>query len=182
MRLLCSALLSANLLLGSSFSLLSPYHFLCQDNILPKNIFSFERTFVLSETPAESTPAADSSDVLNLSAPSVLLMEASTGTILYEKNSHTVLRPASITKIMTLILIFDAIESGQISLEETVMHAFIATAGVFVTCMFPIHQFLYLFSASYGLFSIPLRHTRNLSLPKTSSGKCSNRTGCSLPS
>ena len=86
MRLLCSALLSANLLLGSSFSLLSPYHFLCQDNILPKNIFSFERTFVLSETPAESTPAADSSDVLNLSAPSVLLMEASTGTILYEKN------------------------------------------------------------------------------------------------
>ena len=56
MRLLCSALLSANLLLGSSFSLLSPYHFLCQDNILPKNIFSFERTFVLSETPAESTP------------------------------------------------------------------------------------------------------------------------------
>lgn len=120
MRLLCSALLSANLLLGSSFSLLSPYHFLCQDNILPKNIFSFERTFVLSETPAESTPAADSSDVLNLSAPSVLLMEASTGTILYEKNSHTVLRPASITKIMTLILIFDAIESGQISLEDTV--------------------------------------------------------------
>ena len=120
MRLLCSALLSANLLLGSSFSLLSPYHFLCQDNILPKNIFSFERTFVLSETPAESTPAADSSDVLNLSAPSVLLMEASTGTILYEKNSHTFLRPASITKIMTLILIFDAIESGQISLEDTV--------------------------------------------------------------
>lgn len=120
MRLLCSALLSANLLLGSSFSLLSPYHFLCQDNILPKNIFSFERTFVLSETPAESTPAADSSDVLNLSAPSVLLMEASIGTILYENNSHTVLRPASITKIMTLILIFDAIESGQISLEDTV--------------------------------------------------------------
>ena len=55
-----------------------------------------------------------------MSAPSVLLMEASTGTILYEKNSHTVLRPASITKIMTLILIFDAIESGQISLEDTV--------------------------------------------------------------
>lgn len=64
---------------------------------------------------------------------------------------------------------------------ETVMHVFIASAGVFVTCMFPIHQFLYLFSTSHGLFSIPLRHTRNLSLPKTSSGKCSNRTGCSLP-
>ena len=57
---------------------------------------------------------------MQIGAPSALLMEASTGTILYEKNSHTVLRPASITKIMTLILIFDAIESGQISLEDTV--------------------------------------------------------------
>lgn len=68
------------------------------------------------------------------------------------------------------------------SSKETVMHVFIASAGVFVTCMFPVHQFLYLFSTSHGLFSIPLRHTQNLSLPKTSSGKCSNRTGCSLPS
>lgn len=68
------------------------------------------------------------------------------------------------------------------SSKETVMHVFIASAGVFVACMFPIHQFLYLFSTSHDLFSIPLRHTQNLSLPKTSSGKCSNRTGCSLPS
>ena len=68
------------------------------------------------------------------------------------------------------------------SSTETVMHVFIASAGVFVTCMFPVHQFLYLFSTSHGLFSIPLRHTQNPSLPKTSSGKCSNRTGCSLPS
>lgn len=70
----------------------------------------------------------------------------------------------------------------KVSSMETVMHVFIASAGVFVACMFPIHQFLYLFSTSHGLFSIPLRHTQNLSLPKTSSGKCSNRTGCSLPS
>ena len=64
---------------------------------------------------------------------------------------------------------------------ETVMHVFIASSGVFVAYMFPIHQFLYLFSTSHGLFSIPLRHTQNPFLPKTSSGKCSNRTGCSLP-
>lgn len=63
----------------------------------------------------------ETSDVaLNVSAPSVLLMEASTGTVIYEKNSHEVLHPASITKIMTLILIFDAISSGQISLTDTV--------------------------------------------------------------
>lgn len=75
----------------------------------------------------------------------------------------------------------DAEEVEEV-IKETVMHVFIASAGVFVACMFPIHQFLYLFSTSHGLFSIPLRHTQNLSLPKTSSGKCSNRTGCSLPS
>lgn len=63
----------------------------------------------------ETTDAA-----LDVSAPSVILMEASTGTVIYEKNSHEVLHPASITKIMTLILIFDALAANQISLEDTV--------------------------------------------------------------
>lgn len=57
---------------------------------------------------------------LSVSAPSALLMEVSTGTVLYEKNSHEILRPASITKIMTLILIFDAIANNQITLDDTV--------------------------------------------------------------
>lgn len=57
---------------------------------------------------------------LEISAPSALLMEASTGTVIYEKNAHEILRPASITKIMTLILIFDALEKGQIQLSDTV--------------------------------------------------------------
>ena len=55
-----------------------------------------------------------------ITAQSAVLMEASTGTILYEKNAEEALRPASITKIMTLILIFDALESGAITLEEPV--------------------------------------------------------------
>lgn len=63
-----------------------------------------------------TSPSAD----LSISAPSALLMEASTGTVIYEKNAHEILRPASITKIMTLILIFDALAKGQISLEDTV--------------------------------------------------------------
>lgn len=63
----------------------------------------------------------DSTDIsLDVSAPSVILMEASTGTIIYEKNSHDILHPASITKIMTLILIFDALKNNQISLNDTV--------------------------------------------------------------
>lgn len=55
-----------------------------------------------------------------VSAPSVILMEASTGTVVYEKNPDEKLRPASVTKIMTLLLIFDAIEEGKITLEDTV--------------------------------------------------------------
>lgn len=73
---------------------------------------------------AEETSAAESKNddavSLDISAPSVLLMEASTGAIIYEKNSHEIRHPASITKIMTLILIFDAIEKKQISLADTV--------------------------------------------------------------
>lgn len=44
-------------------------------------------------------------DTPAVSAPSAILMEASTGTVIYEKEADTKLRPASITKIMTLILI-----------------------------------------------------------------------------
>lgn len=55
-----------------------------------------------------------------VSAPSALLMEASTGQVLYEKNADVPRRPASITKIMTLILIFDALESGKIQMNDLV--------------------------------------------------------------
>ena len=66
----------------------------------------------------EQTPADTSA--LSISAPSALLMEAESGTVIYEKNSHEILRPASITKIMTLLLIFDALDAGQLTLQETV--------------------------------------------------------------
>lgn len=55
-----------------------------------------------------------------VSAPSALLMEAGTGQVLYEKNADEQRSPASITKIMTLILIFDELEKGTISLEDEV--------------------------------------------------------------
>ena len=45
---------------------------------------------------------------------------ASTGAVVYEKNSHEARHPASVTKIMTLLLIFDALSSKQISLDDTV--------------------------------------------------------------
>ena len=63
----------------------------------------------------------NSNDVLKLTSKSAVLMEASTGTILYDKNCDEILSPASITKIMTLILIFDAISEGDISLTDEVV-------------------------------------------------------------
>lgn len=57
---------------------------------------------------------------VEISAPSAILMEASTGTVIYEKDADTKRPPASITKIMTLLLIFDAIDEGKINLQDEV--------------------------------------------------------------
>lgn len=72
-----------------------------------------------SEEEKSSAPKESGSEV-EISAPSALLMEASTGTVIYEKDADTARPPASVTKVMTLLLIFDALESGAISLEDQV--------------------------------------------------------------
>ena len=54
-------------------------------------------------------------------APSVMLMEVSTGTILFQKNAQEQRSPASITKIMTLLLIFEELEKGTLTMEEEVV-------------------------------------------------------------
>ena len=56
----------------------------------------------------------------DLSCPSAILMEKETGTLLYEKNSRTPLAPASVTKVMTMLLIMEALDSGALSREEMV--------------------------------------------------------------
>ena len=53
-------------------------------------------------------------DILSLKAKSAILIESSTGKILYEKNSHEKLAPASMTKIMSMLLIIEHIESGAL--------------------------------------------------------------------
>lgn len=55
-----------------------------------------------------------------ITAPSAVLIEPLTKKVLFEKNSHEIRACASITKVMTLILIFEAIESGKLSLTDTV--------------------------------------------------------------
>ncbi|MEZ3479887.1 MAG: D-alanyl-D-alanine carboxypeptidase [Lachnospiraceae bacterium] len=63
---------------------------------------------------------AVNSTAVSLTSPSAILMEASTGTVLFEKNPDEVRSPASITKIMTLLLTFEALEKGRIKLEDEV--------------------------------------------------------------
>lgn len=67
-------------------------------------------------TTEQTTPGGPS-----VLAPSALLMEASTGQVIYEKDADTKRSPASITKIMTLILIFDALDSGKIQMTDQVV-------------------------------------------------------------
>lgn len=58
---------------------------------------------------------------ISISAPSAILIEASTGQVIYEQNASERRSPASITKIMTLLLAFEQIEAGKISLEDEVV-------------------------------------------------------------
>ena len=51
---------------------------------------------------------------------SAVLMDVTTGTVLYENNSHEPLAPASVTKVMTMLLIMEAVDSGKIALTDTV--------------------------------------------------------------
>ncbi len=59
-------------------------------------------------------------DSVDISAPSAILMEKVTGDVIYEKNSHERMPPASVTKVMTMLLIVEAIEHGELSLDDTV--------------------------------------------------------------
>ena len=57
---------------------------------------------------------------LEVAGASAVLMDAATGTVLYEKNAHAPLAPASVTKVMTMLLIMEAIDSGRIGWTDTV--------------------------------------------------------------
>ncbi len=59
--------------------------------------------------------------VTEITAPSAILLEASTGQVIYEKNATERRSPASITKIMTLLLIFEALSEGKVSLQDEVV-------------------------------------------------------------
>ena len=57
---------------------------------------------------------------LKVAGKSAALMDVATGTVLYESNSHEKLAPASVTKVMTMLLIMEAVDSGKIAMTDTV--------------------------------------------------------------
>ena len=87
-----------------------------------KRLFSFALALVLPllglPGRASAEPLRDND--LKISAPSAVLMEKQTGELLYEKGAHERRLPASVTKVMTLLLIVEDVESGKIALGDTV--------------------------------------------------------------
>ena len=69
---------------------------------------------------AEEETGGESAGSVTVTAPSVFLMEASTGKGLYEKDADTRRPPASVTKVMTILLIYDALSAGKIHKEDVV--------------------------------------------------------------
>ena len=64
--------------------------------------------------------SANALEETSITAPSAVLMEPETGKVLFEKNAHEIRACASITKVMTLLLVFEAIDSNKLSMDETV--------------------------------------------------------------
>ncbi len=88
-------------------------------------VFSFGRG-IQASAQEEVMPISDAFDFgvedgsLELNCKSAILMESKTGTVLYTQNADEAMNPASVTKIMTLLLIMEAIDDGRIHLSDTV--------------------------------------------------------------
>ena len=70
--------------------------------------------------PGVHAVSAAPEEAFDLSADAAVLMEPETGTVLYEKDAHGHRSPASVTKIMTLLLIAEAVDAGTISMDDAV--------------------------------------------------------------
>ncbi len=79
---------------------------------------------------APHAAAEETASPVEIQAKAGLLMELETGTILYEENAHEQLEPASVTKVMTMLLVTEAIDSGTLSLDDMVTtSAYAASMG-----------------------------------------------------
>lgn len=65
--------------------------------------------------------AVDAASAFEIATPHALVMEVSTGKVLYEKDADAKIHPASVTKVMTILLIFEALETGKLTLDQEVV-------------------------------------------------------------
>lgn len=85
-----------------------------------KKLISFIVAIVIAIIPMNLSFANEGNDPLSVSSKSAILMDVGSGQILYEKNAHDKLPPASVTKVMTMLLICEALDSGKITLDDSV--------------------------------------------------------------
>lgn len=89
-------------------------------NLFATVIYAYSEDFPVWSEATPTFAKIENKANLNLSVESAMLIEEDTGTILYTKNEHTKLRPASVTKVMTLLLIMEALDEGKITLNDKV--------------------------------------------------------------
>lgn len=96
---------------------------ICAFFILPSSVtcatFEYDVIPTWSES-IETMAKIENKTNLDLDSQAAILIDENSGTILYAKNEHEKLRPASVTKVMTILLIMEAIENGEIALTDKV--------------------------------------------------------------
>ena len=85
-----------------------------------KKLASLIRAILIAIMPMNLSFANEDNAPLSVSSKSAILMDVGSGQILYEKNAHDKLPPASVTKVMTMLLICEALDSGKITLDDSV--------------------------------------------------------------
>lgn len=85
-----------------------------------KKLASLIMAILIAIMPMNLSFANEDNAPLSVSSKSAILMDVGSGQILYEKNAHDKLPPASVTKVMTMLLICEALDSGKIILDDSV--------------------------------------------------------------
>lgn len=107
-------------MLLSFLSIFTVFQFLFLYSLSSYALNSYEWTTNPDVIPTTAETSTDTSNSLGLESASAILIEQSTGQVLYSHNVHEKLRPASVTKVMSILLIMDSIESGKIALTDKV--------------------------------------------------------------
>ena len=95
----------------------------CLISFYPISIFAYSNYIWSSSLDSVYTNSTEENSVdnsLNLESGAAVLIEQNSGKVLYEKNMHEQLRPASVTKVMTILLIMEAIDSGKINYDTQI--------------------------------------------------------------